>query len=154
MEDPVAVGRLPLLIGDAPPLDDAAIELGPVYRSGAVTEDGRKDGAPLDDPRAPAARPGTRVPHVWLDGEETRSTLDLAGRGFTLLVGNGAWAEAAVTCGIPARRIGADTRAALRLAGGEALLLRPDGVIGWRSGPAPGSEAARLDGVLRRLACR
>jgi 2-polyprenyl-6-methoxyphenol hydroxylase-like FAD-dependent oxidoreductase len=137
----------------APPLDDASIELGPVYRSDAVLYEGPVDAMPLDDPRVPDVRPGTRVPHVWLDGDRTASTLDLAALGFTLIAG-GDWAEAAAARGIPARQVGPDPRAALHLAEGEALLLRPDGVIGWRSGPAPGGETARLDGALRRLACR
>ena len=49
--------------------------------------------APPDDPGTyvPTARPGHRAPHAWLaDG---RSTLDLFGRGFTLL-GFGADASA------------------------------------------------------------
>ena len=51
--------------------------------------------APPDDPRAyvPTARPGHRAPHAWLaDG---RSTLDLFGRGFTLLGFGADAAEAA-----------------------------------------------------------
>ena len=40
---------------------------------------------PPDDPAeyTPSARPGSRAPHVWL--RDGRSTLDLYGRGFTLL---------------------------------------------------------------------
>ena len=53
----------------APLLDDAAIELGSVYRSDAVLdeeEEKRSAAALLEDPRKPSGRPGTRVPHIML----------------------------------------------------------------------------------------
>src|SRR5690606_31597647 len=49
----------------APPLDDAAIELGAVYHSAAVAPSVADPAAPpLDDPRAPSGRLGTRLPHL------------------------------------------------------------------------------------------
>ena len=66
-------------------LDDAAIELGQLYRSSAVL------GAGPDLPRAKrpdewAGQPGTRAPHVWIDvGSERRSSLDLFQRGWVVL---------------------------------------------------------------------
>ncbi|MFE7871956.1 hypothetical protein ACFUYE_16570 [Micromonospora humida] len=59
------------------------------YTSAAVIADGTAP--PAGDPVAdyvPTGRPGHRLPHVWLDPEQTRSTLDLvAGDGFILLAG-------------------------------------------------------------------
>ncbi len=59
----------------------------------------------------PTARPGHRAPHAWLaDG---RSTLDLFGRGFTLLGFGAAAAEAApLLDAARARRVPIDVRAA------------------------------------------
>ena len=137
----------------APPLDDASIELGPVYRSAAMLDEGPDNGAPLDDPRAARCRPGTRIPHAWLD-EAAHSTLDLAGPGFTLLAENEIWAAAGAASDVTVRPLDPETRTALGLDPEEALLLRPDGVIGWRSGAERGDAAGRLDAVLRQLAAR
>jgi 2-polyprenyl-6-methoxyphenol hydroxylase-like FAD-dependent oxidoreductase len=139
--------------GLAPPLDDASIELGSIYRSAAVLDEEADDDAPLDDARAPSAGPGTRIPHAWLDDDGTTSTLDLAGPGFTLLGRDDGWAKAAEARSLPFRRIGPKGCAALRLEEDAALLLRPDGVIGWRSGPG-GCDGVALDRALRGLACR
>jgi hypothetical protein len=138
----------------APPLDDASFELGPVYRSAAVVDEGPDDGAPLGDPRVARCRPGARLPHAWLDGDSgSTSTIDLAGPDFILLGGE-SWATAAAAKAIPFRFIDPEARTALGLDPEEALLLRPDGVIGWRSGPAPHDAAGRLNAVLRQLAAR
>jgi putative polyketide hydroxylase len=75
---------------------------------------------------APAGRVGTRVPHRWLDGAHTRSTVDLAGPGWALLVAGDPqpWTAAAP---LPVHRLDADF-----LPSGQALLLRPDDVVAWR----------------------
>jgi putative polyketide hydroxylase len=75
----------------------------------------------------PAGRVGTRVPHRWLDDARTRSTLDLGGPGWALLVAGdpGAWTRAAD--GLPVHRLDADF-----LPCGQGLLLRPDDVVAWR----------------------
>ncbi len=74
---------------------------------------------------APAGRVGVRVPHAWLaDG---RSTLDLAGPGWALLVADDpqGW-----TTEVPVHRVEVPW-----LGSGEAVLLRPDQIVAWR-GPA------------------
>jgi 2-polyprenyl-6-methoxyphenol hydroxylase-like FAD-dependent oxidoreductase len=130
-----------------PPMDDASIELGAVYRSGAVAADGPA-AEPLDDPREHSWAPGTRVPHVPLD--DGRSTLDVAGHGFALLVAGDedAWrktaGEASHSSGVPLTVQRVDDPG---LDG--AALMRPDGVVAWRTDEAAG--AADLDGVLDRL---
>jgi len=70
---------------------------------------------------APAGRVGVRVPHARLaDG---RSTLDLAGPGWALLVaGGGTWES-----DVPVHRVEVPW-----LADGEAVLVRPDRVVAWR----------------------
>jgi 2-polyprenyl-6-methoxyphenol hydroxylase-like FAD-dependent oxidoreductase len=54
----------------ADPMDDASIELGPVYRSAGLLPEGGDDGAALENPRTPTGRVGVRAPHlpVEIDG--------------------------------------------------------------------------------------
>jgi 2-polyprenyl-6-methoxyphenol hydroxylase-like FAD-dependent oxidoreductase len=138
-----------------PNLADTAIELGAVHRSGAVIADDVDDGARVEGPEQPSGRPGTRLPHLWIERDGIRlSTLDLAGDRFVLLAGpdGRGWMAAAGRLGLVAQAIGeAGFRAATGLAGEGALLLRPDGVIGWRSRGAAADPDAVLAEVLRRL---
>jgi hypothetical protein len=70
------------------PLDDAAIELGALYRSAGVVDPPAADAA-LEDPGSPTGRPGTRAPHLPLERDGTPiSTHDLFGDGFVLLAGS------------------------------------------------------------------
>jgi 2-polyprenyl-6-methoxyphenol hydroxylase-like FAD-dependent oxidoreductase len=159
----------------APLLDDAAIELGSVYGSADTLDEdeAQRDASTLlEDPRRPSGVPGARMPHIVLQRNGTRlSTLDLADSGFVLLAGAGGrdWVEAgkAVTVapGIPlqALRIAADGdlkdpgglfEATVGIGAHGALLLRPDGVIGWRTRAAHPHPRARLNEVLRRLTFR
>jgi hypothetical protein len=132
------------------PLDDASIELGAVYRSSDVLADAEPE-APLDDPRSHSWQPGTRAPHVALgDG---RSTVDVAGLGFALLVGGAEedWrkvadeAEREVSVPVSVQRVEDDG-----LDG--AALVRPDGVIAWRSDDSAAASdlAAVVRGLLHR----
>ncbi len=104
------------------------------YRTGALRRSpaDEHDVEPVRE-FAPAGRVGTRVPHVWLDAARTRSTLDLGGPGWALVVADdpARWAPAAAKAPVPlpVRRIDADF-----LPPGQALLLRPDDVVAWRGG--------------------
>jgi 2-polyprenyl-6-methoxyphenol hydroxylase-like FAD-dependent oxidoreductase len=129
------------------PMDDASIELGAVYRSGAVRADAEPE-APLDDPRARSWSAGTRAPHVALpDG---RSTVDVAGHGFAVLVDGAVedWRKVAdesereLSVPVAVQEVQDDG-----LHG--AALVRPDGVIAWRTNEA--AAASDLVGVLRGL---
>ena len=123
-----------------PPLDDASIELGAVYRPGA----------PLDDPREHSWTPGARVPHVRLS--EGRSTLDVAGHGFALLTAGDAddWHpvadEAQQAVGVT---LAVESVAEPNLAG--TVLVRPDGVIAWHTQEVAAAELTdALLGLLHR----
>src|SRR5205085_10031108 len=80
-------------------LNEQGMIFGASYASAAVVPDGTPPAAvanPVTD-YVPSARPGGRAPHVWLNknGEQV-STIDLFGKGFTLLSsakGKG-WSEA------------------------------------------------------------
>ena len=152
----------------APPMDDASIELGPVHRSGAIaaTDD---DGAPLADPRQPGSRVGVRAPHMRVLRDDAEvSTHDLFGSGLVLLVGQdgASWVDAARSV---AEQIGAPLRAFRVAADGDvvdegeafttvfgvgrdgAVLVRPDGIVGWRADSVADDPRGDLEGAVRRL---
>jgi 2-polyprenyl-6-methoxyphenol hydroxylase-like FAD-dependent oxidoreductase len=154
-------------------LDDAAIELGAVYRSDAILEEEQRTITDLlEDPHKPSGSPGTRVPHIVLQRNGVAvSTHDLSENGFVLLAGAGAqnWVAAANILAaereipLKAYRIAPDgdladsdgrfeSTAGIGAQG--ALLLRPDGVIGWRTRSPHADARARLDEVMRRLTLR
>jgi len=117
-------------------------------------------------------RPGTRAPHVWVARDGARcSTLDLFDRRFVLLAGSegGAWCDAAhsVAAGLgialEAYRIGSegdlsdhdgDWSAAYGVTPTGAVVVRPDGTVGWRSKGSYASPARELGRVLLQLLCR
>ncbi|MFD2078086.1 2-polyprenyl-6-methoxyphenol hydroxylase [Actinopolymorpha cephalotaxi] len=153
---------------DVEMLEYSAVAMGYQYRSAAVV--GAGEGASPLPPDALAGQPGTRAPHVVAGrGGAEISTLDLYGREFVLLAGPAgqAWTDAAeavqaeLGVRVTAYRFGAD----LTAAGGPerhgigadgAVLVRPDGVVAWRSvaAPADGDGRAELDQMLRAVLAR
>ncbi|MEU8265868.1 FAD-dependent monooxygenase [Sphaerisporangium sp. NPDC049002] len=146
--------------------------LGFHYSSDAVVPDGTPEPAPDDPYRTyvPVARPGHRAPHVWLSGHSGRvSTLDLLGASFTLMTpAGGGWLqpakEAAHRYGVAltAVEISPDGSTPLTsptwaeeygVGATGAVLIRPDGHVGWRS---PGGEASQeaLAGALAAILAR
>jgi hypothetical protein len=150
------------------------MDLGFRYEEGALVPDGT---APPEvaDPvidYAPTARPGHRAPHLRLErsGREL-STLDLFDGSFTLLAGAAgpAWRNAARTA---ARKLGVPLQAFTVGAGGDledperqwadlygvgpsgAVLVRPDGHVGWRASGENADCDAVLDHALRRIVDR
>jgi 2-polyprenyl-6-methoxyphenol hydroxylase-like FAD-dependent oxidoreductase len=113
--------------------------------------------APPDEARTylPTARPGHRAPHAWLaDG---RSTLDLFGRGFTLL-GFGATAaeaapliEAARTRRVPINFVPLVEPHVAALYRRKFVLVRPDGHVAWGADRMP-EDVSRLIDVVRGAA--
>jgi hypothetical protein len=131
---------------DAQPfIDDLTMELGLVVRSRAVVGDGSLADDVLHIPPAEVrGQPGTRAPHVSLGPD--RSTLDLFGRSFVLLRPADGWAPP----GVDAHVIDADGFVdAYGLTREGASLVRPDGIVGWRSGGA--WERDELTGALRTI---
>jgi 2-polyprenyl-6-methoxyphenol hydroxylase-like FAD-dependent oxidoreductase len=108
--------------------------------------------SPPDDPAqyTPSARPGSRAPHAWL--RDGRSTLDLFGRGFTLLWFPGAPAgdaieQAARTRGVPLTSVALDEPETAALYERRLVLVRPDGHVAWRADAAPADAVALIDRV-------
>ncbi len=140
---------------DGDPLAQLSPILGYRYASRAIVAEeaagqtGQADAPPegLDL----TGRPGTRAPHVWVERDGARiSTLDLFDGRFVLLAGaeGGAWRHAAhqvaarLGIALDAYRVGVagdlidrdgDWRAAYGVTPVGAALVRPDGMVGWRS---------------------
>jgi putative polyketide hydroxylase len=105
-------------------------------------------------------RPGTRVPHAWVEMNGERcSTLDLFGREFVLISRDDLWQEATNTVSarrrLPLRAVavgdmkGAEAWAEqVGLMQGGALLVRPDGFVTWRTAVAADDRAGALDRAL------
>ena len=97
------------------------------------------------------ARPGHRAPHAWLaDG---RSTLDLFGRGFTLLRFGRDGAEtaelesAAKAVGVPLQVVDIAEPEIAALYQRRLVLVRPDGQVAWRSDSPPENPQHLIDSV-------
>jgi putative polyketide hydroxylase len=136
------------------------MDLGFRYEEGAVASDGTTP-PPVGDPMADYVQnacPGGRAPHLWV---QRVSTLDAFGRGFVLLTGsNGAaWrvaAHQAVPRKVPIEVLTVGEAGALQAPAGRfeavyglepegAVLVRPDGFVGWRfqrAGKAPADDLA------------
>lgn len=153
---------------DAPPDgEDGGLEgvlapmLGFTYASTAVCPESDAPATEGETPRLDlSGRPGTRLPHVWLErAGERLSTLDLIGEGFTLLVGaeGEGWGEGwgeGQSAPVTVYQIGgaSDLRdlegrwpATNGVTASGALLVRPDGIVAWRAarlGDAPGATLA------------
>ena len=129
--------------GVQPPIPDIELEIGLVMRSAVIVPDEEDDGALHLAPAALGGRPGTRAAHVVLaDG---RSTLDLFGSEFVVLRPAGDDVDDWAPPGVASHVIDAGSFAeTYGLSAGGATLVRPDGVIAWRSrGPAGRDEIER-----------
>jgi putative polyketide hydroxylase len=125
-------------------LDDVAMELGQLYRSKVIV------GAEAELPAARRpeewrGQPGTRAPWVALlvAGKEV-SSLDLFGRGWVLLTDDHRWSVAvddiSERLGISLVSVVVEPTSAgafhemFGLRAGGATLVRPDGIVAWRTG--------------------
>jgi putative polyketide hydroxylase/tetracenomycin A2 monooxygenase-dioxygenase len=134
--------------------------LGFHYASGAVIGDASTPPPQSSRYYHPVDRPGSRFPHVWLDPEQTRSTLDWFDDRFTLATGESAddWRRAAelvsARTGVPlvARRLPARAAdAGCKLGARGAALVRPDGHVAWRMAWTSPDPAGELEGALRSV---
>ena len=148
--------------------DGLAEDLGSVVISSATTGDVPAGATDLVFP--PDGRPGSRAPHAWLEVAGRRvSTLDLFGRGLALVTAGAgdAWRAAAESCAdalvpLSIRPVGlglvdadGSFAAAFGLEAGGAALVRPDGVVAWRTRAMPADPAAALaDAVALTLGRR
>jgi hypothetical protein len=101
------------------------------------------------------ARPGHRAPHAWLaDG---RSTLDLFGRGFTLIGFDAQAVEAAPLLDaararrVPVEFVTLHEPQVAALYERRFVLVRPDGHVAWRDDRMPDDPLYLID-VMRGAA--
>src|SRR5574343_167690 len=92
---------------------------------------------PFENPAAPTGMPGAGVPYAHLStGGSPFNTRHQLGTHFQVYTPYNALAEAATQFaereGIPQQVTVIDTGEPLSLAATEAMLVRPDGVVGWR----------------------
>lgn len=132
------------------------IELNQRYESSAVIPDpDQQEEVWKQDPILhvqPTTRPGAKIPHAWLVNKEGKriSTLDVVGKGyFTLVTGlaGAAWVEAVKQLNQPYLKAVVtgehgtadayyDWQRIREIHEAGALLVRPDGVVAWRSADA------------------
>jgi 2-polyprenyl-6-methoxyphenol hydroxylase-like FAD-dependent oxidoreductase len=151
-----------------PPANDFNIELGYLYNSPAIVPDDSADDKGHDDPHKTQGRPGSRGPHVWLERNGKKiSTLDLVGTRFVLLAGpqGQAWCDAAREAAkafkgleLDAYCVGTDVKdpegrfaEAYGLTPSGAVLVRPDGFVGWRSKSSGSNARQAVEGALRTI---
>ncbi len=129
--------------------ESVGIILGYRYRSAIIVADDTPE--PFDDPQGyvQTAHPGHRAPHAWLtDG---RSTLDLFGKRFVLLrlgadAPQGAsFVAAAQARGVPLEVVDLPDPDIARLYERKLVLVRPDGMVAWRSDAAPPDPLGVID---------
>jgi hypothetical protein len=141
----------------APPVDPVStLFFGYRHLSEAVLLEPTDDGAVMENPEHPTGRPGSRAPNVQLrHNGAALSTRDLFGTHFVLLTSS--QADKWTVEGVQTHRIGVDyddvagtfeQKYGLTQEG--AALVRPDGVVAWRSTDGTGDATAALRKVLSR----
>ena len=150
--------------GMDPIVDDFSLEIGCRCNSPAVILEPASEDSLHEHPRESKGRPGSRAPHVVVERDGARvSTLDLFGREFALLVGPGgeAWCSAtsaaAAGVGLPVDcEVIGDPQFpdAYGISPAGAVLVRPDGIVGWRAADATGASEASMRTTLGSLLCR
>jgi len=150
--------------------DMFGLQLGFGYEAGALVADGSERSVAANPVRdlVPTTRPGSRVPHAWVErAGERLSVLDLLPYdGFTVLAGPAgwAWAEAAarihdlpIGCLIAGRdftdREG-HWASVCEISAGGVLLVRPDQHVAWRQRSAPADPAGALASAVRAVVGR
>jgi 2-polyprenyl-6-methoxyphenol hydroxylase-like FAD-dependent oxidoreductase len=157
--------------GMQPLVDDFSLEIGCRCNSAAVVLEPGGEHPLHEHPRESKGRPGSRAPHVFVTRRGSRvSTLDLFGSRFVLLAAQAgaAWRDAAVAA---ADGLGASIDAyvvdggelsdsdgqfadAYGITGGGAVIVRPDGIVGWREMDAARASEDTMRNVLASLLCR
>ncbi|MEW2142283.1 FAD-dependent oxidoreductase [Micromonospora vinacea] len=147
--------------------DFVIVTMGYRYTSNAIV------GAPADTELLPreltfTGQPGSRAPHGWVDHQGGRvSTIDVLTEGWTLATapGDDAWLAAAeavsAETGLPIKALTAgpdgdlaDDGSWLASCGvgpGGALLVRPDGIVAWRSAGPVDDQAQALTAALATI---
>ncbi|HEY0807604.1 MAG TPA: FAD-dependent oxidoreductase [Pseudonocardiaceae bacterium] len=138
-------------------VDLLALGFGFRCRSDAVIA-GDDDPALAEDPTKPSGRPGFRAPHanITVNGAEL-STRDLFGNCWVLIAADDEWQAAAEHAanvfgvGLTTYRVDGATTQTYGIGDAGASLIRPDGVVAWRTAVAGTEPTRALVGALGRL---
>lgn len=151
---------------DEPIFSNEAMELGQRVQSPSIIGSTAKL-PPADLPSKWAGQPGVRAPHLWVSKDGCRiSTIDLFRQGFVLLSADARWIAAAKavasTLGVDIEpvHIGSDVlfpepemlERHFGIAPDGASLIRPDGVVGWRSSTMVRSPEGELGSAFKQIA--
>jgi 2,4-dichlorophenol 6-monooxygenase len=147
--------------------DMFGLQLGFGYEAGALMPDGSEKPAVANPVRdyVPTTRPGSRLPHAWVERAGERvSTLDLVPYdAMTVLAGPAgeAWAAAVADVGdVPVHCLVAGRdfddpdghwASVCGIGADGALLVRPDQHVAWRAGSAPADPTTALAAALRSM---
>lgn len=145
-----------------PLFSNEAMELGQIVKSASIIGAGSELPAAAS-PSEWKGQPGTRAPHIWIttSAGEKISSLDLLGQGFVLISANPAWKKEAQRLNLKLVLINkdiylADESALLETYGitpSGAVLIRPDGIICWRSNESlKGGDDYGLENAFRQIA--
>jgi 2-polyprenyl-6-methoxyphenol hydroxylase-like FAD-dependent oxidoreductase len=157
--------------GMQPIVPDLNMEIGYGYRSPAIVSEPGNEAPLHGDPLRSRGTPGTRAPHVVLERDgKPLSSFDLFTKNFCILTAadGGAWGEAARAAatefGLPLDVHHIDHGAlcdpqrrfaeAYGLSPSGAVLVRPDGFVGWRAVDATDASVAIMRKTLASLLCR
>jgi hypothetical protein len=146
------------------------LQFGYQYRSSAVVADGSEIVPSTVADYRPTGRPGARAPHSWVGrGGEQISTIDVYDGGFILLTGpdNDGWVSAAQkvrhdlavplkvlalgTDLLPVDELITDLLQRYGLKPSGALLIRPDGFVGFRSATRSDDEYKALRDAVHQI---
>ena len=147
--------------------DMFGLQLGFAYEAGALVADGSQKPLPANPVRdfVLTTRPGSRVPHAWVERAGERvSILDLLPYDtMTVLTGpeGGAWAAAVaglrdlpIRCLVAGRDFADPDRhwsSVCEMATDGALLVRPDQHVAWRARSLPDDPARALAAAVRSV---
>jgi 2-polyprenyl-6-methoxyphenol hydroxylase-like FAD-dependent oxidoreductase len=131
--------------------DSAGVELGYRYEASPICVADGTPPPPEDHAiYTPTTWPGARAPHAWL--QDGRSTLDLFGRAFTLLVLSprtdfSRFTAAAKQVNLPLAVVTLDERQVCERYERRLVLVRPDGHVAWRGDSLPADARKIIDQV-------
>ncbi|MCS5348632.1 FAD-dependent monooxygenase [Staphylococcus aureus] len=144
-------------------IDDDAIEFGELYRSDAIigADDSLPSALRLDQWKGQS---GTRVPYLTFNNQNKESsTLDIVGDNWIILTADKVWKDIAQEMvgqfeatidifQVTNKNIGKQTFCdAFGISGEGAVVVRPDGVIAWRSENRPEDAKGILKSALDTL---
>jgi putative polyketide hydroxylase len=152
-------------------VDEIVVIMGYSYASPAIIED--DEGVPrINNTLDISGRPGLHAPHVWLERDGRRiSTIDLFDGHFVLLTGDTGtdWCKMAQATAtqlgfeLDTYRIGGADADLVDVDGGwattydipagGAVIVRPDGFVGWRTKRFERPSQDKLAAVMRHLLC-